>query len=347
MNLRNETTMGSFLAMVIMAILLEGLFHNIAVMAATRQEIIEGAKKEGEILYYTATDQSDSTRIVNKFMEKYPFIRARFFRSTSVPLLAKILAELRVGKLPADVIQLGGVLGEIVGQHGGMGDYVSPELEGIPEGFKDPKGLWGSAYMQPCVIGYNTNLVKGSDIPKSYQDLLNPKWKGKKLAFETVQATWLIARIGIMGEEKALQFMQKLAEQELKMFSSKATTRTMLAAGEIPITINATLDQMWELKKNGAPVDWVAVNPVQTMVFPIFTTKTAPHPNAAKLFVDYILSKEGQIFQRSLNRIPTRRDVPPDPPRLIQGMTFYPDKMEEVNRYDEYSRMFNKIFVKK
>lgn len=313
-------------------------------VAAERPDLIEGAKKEGELLYYTAMPQAETNVIVRKFMEKYPFIRAKFFYNPTNELLVRILAELRANKLPADVIQIGGVLAEVVRQNGGMGEYVSPELEGIPDELKDPKGHWGSSYIQTNVIAYNTRLVKGKDIPKSYQDLLNPKWKGK-MAFARNEVKWLIAQLGIMGEEKGLRYMRQLAEQDLKLFPSKVTVMTMLAAGEVSIAVNSLADLLEKMKQAGASVDWVAVNPVHTTVIPIFVAKNPSHPNAAKLFVNFVLSKEGAMAIKSINFIPSRPDVPPDPPRLTQGITFYPDKMESITRFDEFNRMFKTIFL--
>jgi iron(III) transport system substrate-binding protein len=305
---------------------------------------VSGAKSERKVVLYTAMVQQDTNVVLNKFMERYPFVDARYNYAPTDQLLAKVSAEFRAGKLQADVIQIGGVLAEVLKRQGVMGNYVSPELKAIPDDFKDPEGLWGSAYIQTNVIGYNTRLVNREDIPKSYEELLDPKWMGK-LGMARNEVKWFIAQLGIMGEKKGLEFMRKLSKQQIKFFPTKTVVGVMLAAGEISIAVNALADGLEKEKAKGAPVEWVAVNPVHTTILPIFVAKGAAHPNAAKLLVDFVLSKEGQTVIKSFNRIPTRQDVLPDPPRLVQGLKFYPDQMESVDRFAEFDKMFRDIFL--
>jgi iron(III) transport system substrate-binding protein len=308
------------------------------------ENLVSGAKNERQVVLYTAMVQRDTNVIINKFMEKYPFIQARYNYAPTDQLLAKVSTEFRAGKLQADVIQIGGVLAEVLKKQGVMGNYVSPELKAIPDDFKDPEGLWGSAYIQTNVIGYNTRFVNRRDIPKSYEELLDPKWKGK-LGMARNEVKWFIARLGIMGERKGLDFMRKLSKQQIKFFPTKTVVGVMLGAGEIEVAVNSLADGLEKEKAKGAPVEWIAVNPVHTTILPIFVAKGATSPNAAKLLVDFVLSKEGQTVIKSFNRIPTRRDVLPDPPRLVQGLKFYPDQMDSVDRFEEFDKMFRDIFL--
>jgi iron(III) transport system substrate-binding protein len=312
--------------------------------AAGSENLLSGAKNERQVVLYTAMVQRDTDIILRKFMEKYPFIQARYSYAPTDQLLAKVSTEFRTGKLQADVIQIGGVLAEVLKKQGVMGNYVSPELKAIPDDFKDPDGLWGSAYIQTNVIGYNTRFVNRRDIPKTYEELLEPKWKGK-LGLARNEVKWFIARLGIMGEKKGLDFMRKLSKQEIKFFPTKTVVGVMLGAGEIDVAVNSLADGLEKEKAKGAPVEWIAVNPVHTTILPIFVAKGALNPNAAELLVDFVLSKEGQTVIKSFNRIPTRRDVLPDPPRLVQGLKFYPDQMDSVDRFEEFDKKFREIFL--
>jgi iron(III) transport system substrate-binding protein len=320
------------------------LFALLTSAAMGSEDLVSGAKNERQVVLYTAMVQGDTNVILNKFMQKYPFIQAKYNYAPTDQLLAKVSTEFRAGKLQADVIQIGGVLAEVLKKQGVMGNYVSPELKAIPDEFKDPEGFWGSAYIQTNVIGYNTRLVSREDIPKSYEDLLDPKWKGK-LGMARNEVKWFIARLGIMGEKKGLDFMRKLSQQQIKFFPTKTVVGVMLGAGEIEVAINALADGLEKEKAKGAPVEWVAVNPVHTTILPIFVAKGATNPNTAKLLVDFVLSKEGQTVIKSFKRIPTRRDVLPDPPRLVQGLKFYPDQMDSVDRFQEFDKMFREIFL--
>jgi len=164
---------------------------------------------------------------------------------------------------------------------------------------------------------YNTKLVPLNIAPKSFDDLLNPFWKGK-ISMDTELYEWFEGQLRVRGREKGLEFMRRLKAQEPVFRRGRAAQAELVAAGEFAVTVEVYGHRAQEIKEKGAPINWVAVEPV--LIHPLvgLIAKNGPHPNAARLFMDFILSKEGQTKVRDEGRIPARPDVPPQPPELMR-----------------------------
>ncbi len=311
-----------------------------------KMKIIEGAKKEGQLVYYTGMELEEATIVAREFAKKYPFIKPDLFRSSGEKVLTKLLTEYRAKTFRADIFQASVIQLMQFKNEGFLQKYISPESYVYPEGFKDPEGYWNSFYLLPYVIAYNTNLIPSHEAPKSYEDLLDPRWKGK-IGLEAEQYQWFFHLLKIMGKEKGMDFMGKLAGQNLDLRRGHSLILQLVVAGEIPIAVVLYANQVEFLKRGkGAPIEWVRFKgPTITAFNAISITAKAPHPNAAKLFVDFTLSKEGQQILTRFNRIPARPDVSPEPPTLTEGLNLYPARPEElVQNYGETAAQFHKIF---
>jgi iron(III) transport system substrate-binding protein len=174
-------------------------------------------------------------------------------------------------------------------------------------------------YINTNVIQYNTDLVAKADIPQNYEDLTNPKWKGK-LCLEDSDEQWFIGVIKYMGKEKALDLFRRIAANKVSVRNGHGLLADLVVAGECPIAVNNYGNQVARKFKKGGPTDFVAIEPVITIVAPGVISNKAPHPNAAKLYLNWITSKEGQENIAKRGRIPVRTDVDPDPPRLTKGL---------------------------
>jgi iron(III) transport system substrate-binding protein len=283
-------------------------------------------------------------KLLNGFKKKYPFLKTEIYRAGSEKLLNKILIEARSKKFNTDVFLNNAIITHVTMKKGLLAKYTSPESRYYSEDFKNPEGYWTSCFVVTRVLAYNTRLVKPEDVPKSYQDLLDPKWKGK-LGGHTEENAWFPAQLKIMGQEKGIEFMKKLAEQNISHRTGRTLLGQLLAAGEFPVVLVANAHTIEKLKKQGAPVEWVPIEPVVTTLMPITLASHAPHPNAGKLFVDYVLSADGQKIFRSVQRIPTRKDVPPDPPRLLRGFKLFPSDPELIENLEKYRKMHKDIFL--
>ncbi len=308
-------------------------------------KLVEGAKKEGKMVLYTAMSVDDAQKFLEGFKKKYPFIATEVYRAGSEKLLYRVLNESKAKKYFADVLKDNFTI--LISKKEGLGmKYVSPESKSYPEGFKDPEGFWTAVYLVTRVLGYNTKLVDTRDVPKRNEDLLDPKWKGK-IGMDAENSEWFFMQLKTMGREKGIEFMKKLAGQDIQFRTGKTLLTQLLSAGEFSIGVGLNGHQVEKLKGDGAPIGWVAIEPVVTLISPIMVMANAPHPNAAKLFMDFVLSLEGQKIVRSFNRIPVRPDVLPDPPRLTQGVKLTPLDPSFVENMEEYNRLYRDIFLKR
>lgn len=305
--------------------------------------LIEGAKKEGKLLWYTALTITDATMLTQHFEQKYPFIKTETLRLGTDQLLTKIQTEANAGAFRADVIEIPGILGQVLKQQGLLERYLSPESKAYPASMKDPDGTWTSFFINTHVTVYNTQLVKKQEVPKSFEEFINPRWKGK-IALRDNDFDNFGMMLKIMGREKGLNFMRRLAAQGVDLRSSFTTAIQGISAGEIPIGMNLYGTHTEEFKKKHAPVEWAPMEFVIASVEPLGVAARAPNPNAARLFVDFLLSKESQTLMRDRSRIPSRPDVAPNPPELTRGLNIIATDVSLANESKQLAKEFYEIF---
>jgi len=307
-------------------------------------EVREKAEAEGKAVFYASMTTSDVKALVDGFKQLYPKIDAQFYRTGDSQLMEKVMTEGRAGKPLWDVIAHTGFYGHLLKKRGMLEAYDSPERKFYRDTYKDPQAFWTSIYTTYAVFGYNTRLVPKASIPKSYEDLLKPEWKGQ-IGMEARAYEWFATAMRNMGgEEKGLAFMRRFAQQQLQPRSGRTLIAQLVGAGEFKGSVSVYSQSYEILKATGAPVEWVALDPVYASVHPTGIAAKAPHPNAARLLMDFLLSKKGQEILRSLRRIPDRIDTPPDPPRLIEGIRPAITSPEVFDDFDRYIRLFNEIF---
>lgn len=284
---------------------------------ATEAELIEGAKQEGEFSYYTNLNVGESRPLLDAFEEKYPFIKAKLIRVGGTALAARILTEHRAGQNLWDAAGALLLYAQEILKVGLVAPYDSPERKFYRDEFKDKEGLWTAIVLNTSVMVYNTQTLKPEEYPKTYDDLLHPRFKGGKISMDTQLYEWFEGQLRIRGEEQGMEFMRKLAAQDPVFRRGRTAQAQAVIAGELPVAVEVYGHRAQEFKGAGAPLDWVAVEPV--LIHPIgnLINKNAPHPNAARLFTDFVLSKEGQEKLRDEGRIPARSDVALDPPELL------------------------------
>ena len=306
--------------------------------ADDRESLIDGAKKEVSLVLYTSMTIEQAQKLNNVFRAKYPFIQIGVFRAVGERLLTKIMTEAQAGRFDFDVVQSAETQAYFLKRRNLLAKYLSPEAKNIQKGFFDSDGFWSAVYMMPNVIGYNTHLVRRNEAPKSDDDLLHPKWRGK-IGMDGSKPEWFAWKLKRMGEEKGLAYMRKLGAQEFRLYSGLTILTGLLAAGEFPLVLNTYVHNVEEAKRKGAPVDWVAQDPVFTKFQPVAVGAKAPHPNAAKLFVDFMLSEEGQKIIASFGRMPTRRGIT----TTVQGADKLNYVVDEINAGDDYNKNYEQF----
>lgn len=311
--------------------------------ANSTKELIEGAKKEGGVVYYTTMTLSQSKKVMDRFEKKYPFIKTELFRTGGGPMLNKIQTEARGGRYAWDVLSGRGEMVLPLTERKLLASYHSPEAKHIDKDLVDKEGFWTAYYVNPYGLGFNTNLVKKSDVPKTYEDLLDPKWKGKKISIDDEAFGLLSGLITAWGKEKAVDYFKKLAAQEPVLMRGNTNRVQLTVAGEYSLII-AYAPTIQRETSRGAPIDWVPLEPVPVQVNPAMIAANAPHPNAARLFTDFLLSKEAQSMLVGFRRIPVREDIDPKPPRLFRGYKRIVEHPEEYKNFSETVRLYQEIF---
>ena len=305
-------------------------------------EVRERAEAEGKLMFYATFNAADSKTLVDGFKQLYPKIDAAYYRSTDSAMMERILTENRAGQTLWDVVVTTSFYGHNLKKRGLLAGYDSAERKFYRDGYKDPQALWTSTYTNYAAFGYNTRGVAKTSVPKSYSDLLKPEWKGQ-IGMDSRPYEWFGTMLTSMGEEKGIAFMRELAKQT-QMRAGRTLIAQLVAAGEFKGGLSAYSQTFEVMKPTGAPVDWVYLNPVFANIHPTGIAAKAPHPNAARLFVDFVLSRRGQELIRGMNRIPDRIDVPPEQGRLIEGIKPAFAPTEVLDGFERYGKVFHDIF---
>jgi iron(III) transport system substrate-binding protein len=305
--------------------------------------VIEAAKKEGEIVFYGTMELSLSQKMASLFAKKYPFIKTNIIRLGSERLAERVAIEGQAKTVKADVIHESEMDFYGLFKKGLIESYNSPERAAFRPEYKDEKAFWTVNSETLNVVAYNTNLVKRADVPKTFGDLLAPKWKGKVLIDEN-ESKWMAGVIGVWGEEKTLDFLRKLVANDVRTIGGHSQMQTLLAAGDAAFVAVSLVHGVELLKTQNAPVDWVAVEPLISRQFALALLKGAPHPNAGKLYLDFLLSKEAQQELASAGYNSGRSDFQsPIVKRIPPSLKIVPVRPEMGERYNEYFRLYREV----
>jgi iron(III) transport system substrate-binding protein len=278
---------------------------------------IEGAKKEGQVVLYSALIVNQMLRpLTAGFTKKHQFLKMSYWRADSEELVPKISAEVRANNLFADLFEGSGG-GEILVETGYTQPFHSPMLADYPKTYLDPKGHLAPTRLSYFSIAYNTKQVPPNKVPKTYADLLDPQWKGK-MAWPYANTGRYLFMINLRlawGEDRAMEYFKKLAEQKIINFAS-GSARTLVdrvIAGEWPIALNIYAHHPLISAGKGAPVSSQLMDPVPSAAGTLAVVKGAKHPHAAMLLADFILSREGQQIMAQAEYFPAHPGVEPAP----------------------------------
>jgi iron(III) transport system substrate-binding protein len=274
------------------------------------EKAVELARKEGRVSFYTSMAAVESKLLADAFQVKYPFLRVEIMRLSSDKLLQRILTEHRAGTNLFDAVTNSSMEVHLLNKAGLLARYASPEAISFFADSKDPAGRWVDMYSNLRVVTYNTRFVPRDRVPKRYEDLLEPAWKGQ-IGFPEAQYAWYATMLRVMGEENGRRFMQGLGRQGLHYRAAPVLITQFVAAGEFNLGL-VYENQVFRFKNQGAPLDVAPLPFVTKNMHPLGLAAAAPHPNAGKLFVDFVLSKEGQLIIKKLGRVVSRSDIAQD-----------------------------------
>lgn len=288
---------------------------------AIDQSMIDAATKEGEVVWYTGMIVNQVVRpMVDAFEAKYPGIKVSAARHVPAEVVLKVQSEVQAGRALTDVFDGSATVFPLM--DAGLVESYKPEAaKDFPDQDKQPDGLWTAANLYFLLPAVNTTMVQPEDYPTTFEDLLDPKWKGK-MAWTSDPTMlggpgFIFNVIQVMGEEKGMEYLTKLADQNIvNVPASQRVVLDKVIAGEFPIGLMTFNHHSVISGNKGAPVEWVKFEPVIQAINPIGIIKGAPHPNAAKLLVEFILSEEGQNVMKEALYIPANPAVQAAEPTL-------------------------------
>jgi iron(III) transport system substrate-binding protein len=220
--------------------------------------------------------------------------------------------------------------------------YIPQANSFYPKDFKE-EGVWTTVYYNAYVTAYNTRLVPPRLLPKTYDDLLDPRWKGKMM-MEGTKAEWFAGLLQIMGQERGLKYMRNLARQQPSPREGHELLAQLVAAGEGLLDINIPAASVERMKEKGAPIDWIALGAAPAVMVGIGISAQAAHPNAAKLFLDFALSREGQKLAQTPGRFVARADLAAEPTSATREIEMVPVNPALAEKLDEYAKQLRAIF---
>jgi iron(III) transport system substrate-binding protein len=305
------------------------------------QRLVEGAKKEGQVVLYSTMTVSDGKALAAAFERRYG-VRVVHWRAAAEKIVNRVVAEARARRYEADVIETSSHRMEALHREGLLDDFHSPVLrELVPAAFPRGHRQHVADRFAFFVMGYNTNLVKPEELPRTYEDLLAPRWAGR-ITIEATDVAWFAAVVQSMGEEKGLAYFRRLAAMKPQMRNSHILTAQLVASGEIPFFLTAYNNNIETLKKKGAPVDWKPLQPAFGQAASIGVAKHAPRPHAALLFTEFALSKEGQEIIKAANRVPSSALV--DSP-LNKFKYEIIDPVLAMDEGEKWAKLFSGLFL--
>jgi iron(III) transport system substrate-binding protein len=306
------------------------------------QKLIEGAKKEGELNIYTSAQTDDMGALAKAFEAKYG-IKVNIWRASSEKVLQRAVQEARANRAAMDVAETNGPELESMHREKVLQAVKSPYLKDLIEQAIRPHGEWVGTRLNVFVQAYNTNAVKKEEVPKTWEDLANPKWKGK-LGIEQEDADWLAGQYAEMGEAKASKVFRDIVNTNgISVRKGHTLLTQLVASGEIPLALTVYNYKAQQLKEKGAPIDWFHIGPAIARPNGIGVAKNAPHPHAAVLFFDFEISEEGQKILAGRDFVPTNRKI--DTPLAKIPMKFV-DARVALDDYKKWEKNYEDLFLK-
>jgi iron(III) transport system substrate-binding protein len=304
------------------------------------QRLIEGAKREGELTIYTSAQSTDLGPVVEAFEKKYG-VKASLWRAGSEAVLNRAVQEARAGRDTVDVVETNGPELESMSREQILQAIKSPYHADLIAPALRPHGEWVGTRLNVFVQAYNTKLVKKEDLPKTWEELADPKWKGR-LGIEQEDSDWLAGVFGEIGEERGAKvFKQIVATNGISNRKGHTLLTQLVASGEVPLALTVYNYKAEQLRREGAPIDWFTIGNAIARPNGVGIARRAPHPNAAVLFYDFELSPEGQQIIADREFVPTSTKI--DTPLNKVPMTFV-DARVAIDEYDKWKNLYTGLF---
>lgn len=305
------------------------------------QRLVAAAKREGAVTLYTSMQMPDSLPLAQAFERKHG-VKVSLWRASGEKVVQRALTEARGGRFDVDVFETDGAQMEILYREKQLAPFYSPSLQDIPAALVPPHRRYVPTRVTLYVLAYNTARLAPADVPNSYEDLLQPKWRGK-LGLEAADVAWFAAVTKAMGRERGLDYFHKLAASGPALRSGHTLLAELVASGEILIVPDAHVQGVERLKKRGAPIEWKPLQPAFGQPSSVGLSPRAPHPHAALLFADFILSKEGQEVIKARDRVPSSRAIDSPLNKFDYALV---DPVIVLDEWAQWEKRWSALFLK-
>jgi iron(III) transport system substrate-binding protein len=306
------------------------------------KRLLERAKQEGTLTVYTSLAPSEAQPMAQAFEKKYG-IKVELWRALSERVVQRTVSEAKAGRHSVDVIATNGPEMESLAREKVLTTYHSAHIADLPPAAIPKHRLWLPDRLQFFVVGFNTNAVKKEELPKTLKGFLDPKWKGK-LGIEAGDAEWMATLVRKWGEAEGMAYFRKLSEMRPEVRKGHVLLAQLVAAGEIPVGLTIYSANAETLKRKGAPIDWV---PIEAIARPqgLGIARNAPHPAAALLYADFVLSADdGQRLYESLGRPPVNLRVNS---KLTDFSHTFMDPVAVLDESEKWDKLWGDLFLKR
>jgi ABC-type Fe3+ transport system substrate-binding protein len=302
------------------------------------QRLLQGAKKERELTVYTSAPVDDYAAFSSAF-EKKTGVKVRVWRASSEKVQQRGVTEARAGRFDADVFDTNGPEMESLHREKILQEVKSPYLADlIPQAIMRHRE-WVGTRLNVFALAYNTRLVKKEELPKKWDDLADPRWKGR-LGAEAADEDWLSGVIGAIGEDRGLKLFREIATRNgFSVRKGHTLLLNLVAAGEVPLALDVYNYKAEQLKNKGAPLDWFVIPPAIARANGIGIARRAPHPNAAVLFYDFMIS-DAQFLLLERDFVPTSRKIKT---KLNQFPIKFVDPSDMLDHQEKWTKLYEEI----
>src|SRR3954470_16747235 len=294
------------------------------------------------VVLYTSLAPTESGPL-GKAFEKKTGIKVEIWRALSEKVVQRALTEQQAKRYAVDVVETNGPEMEMLAREKIFAELKSPYLADIPPAAIPKHHLWIPDRVNFFVVAFNTKKVNREDLPLSYQGFLDQRWKGR-IGLEATDAEWMATLVKKWGDKAGMAYFQRLSEMKPDVRKGHVLFAELIAAGEIPVGLTAYNANAESLKRRGAPIDWVPVQPVVARPQGIGIARNAPNAKAAAAFVDFVLSPEGQQLLESMGRVPVSTKV-----RTHMNQFDYTlvDSATVLDEQDKWTKEWDRLFMQK
>ena len=303
--------------------------------------LVAKAREEGTLTFYTSMATTESTRLAQAFEKKYG-VKVQLWRALSENVLQRALTEARGGRRAMDVVETNAPEVEALAREQVVAQFDTPYVADLPAWAIPPHRRWLSDRANLWVVGYNTAQTKRDELPATLEGFTDPKWKGR-LSIEATDNDWMYGVVNFMGEERGLAFFRQLAALKPDMRKGHILLAQLVAAGELGVSLTIYSGNADSIKAKGGPIDWAPVEPLVGRPQALALAKEAPHPYAALVFADFILSPEGATLLNELGRVPASRT---QKTLLDAHKHVMVDPIKSLAEAPKWEGLWNELFLK-